>query len=315
MRPPPVSDPFVASAAPAPPHLSDAELAWLMTPPPAAASTPVAVGGEREAAAPSPSDGEEPAGAGVPGRSRARLVIAAVVLGASVAVAVAVVSRQLGARPPPAPRAAPPPVAVAPPPAPPAPVPAAAPAQPEPAPAAAPAQPEPAVQPAPEPAAADPAAAAPAPAQGKERAQFEPERIAVRRVHPKKHLINRKDRAMLDLLERKQGTAPEASEPLTVDAGGGLDAATVSRTVDEHAGAFSACLSRASKSGAVVPARATLLVSVDPAGTVAGAWIAEAEVDRTPLGRCLAAAARRMVFPSFDGDPMEVSVPMALEAR
>jgi hypothetical protein len=237
-----------------------------------------------------------------------------VLLGVLVAGAVAFGRWQVRGKPPaPAPpiAAVQPPVAVQPPP-PPSPPPVE--------PVSAPVQTASAtLEPAPEPAEAPPAAAEPpataTPRQNR-RAEFEPEAIAIRRVQPKKHLIDRQDRKMLDLLERKQdGTAPRPVEPLAVGAAEGLDHGTVARTVDAQQGAFSACVSRSLKGGAPAPGRATLLVSVDPGGTVDAAWIAEAEVDRTPLGRCLTTAARRMVFPSFDGDPMEVSVPMVLEGR
>jgi hypothetical protein len=37
-------------------------------------------------------------------------------------------------------------------------------------------------------------------------------------------------------------------------------------------------------------------------------------VDRTDLGACLAAAARRMVFPAFEGESIDVSMPLSLSA-
>jgi hypothetical protein len=51
---------------------------------------------------------------------------------------------------------------------------------------------------------------------------------------------------------------------------------------------------------------------VQPNGNVTGAFIAEEEVDRTDLGGCLSAAARRMVFPAFEGEATDVSMPLSL---
>jgi hypothetical protein len=302
-------------------ELSDAELAWLMTPPPGGVPAVSAAAQEQPVQ-------EQPAPSGRP--SSARLGLAAVVLGASVAAAVAIAGWPLRGKPT-APASPAPAVAVKPAPAPPASSPAEPQAAPAPPPtgtpiavaaaASASTAPGPAVpvaDGAAEPAAdGEPVAAADGTRRrGNPRAQFEPEGISVEPVQPKRHVITRKDRQLLDLLANKQdGTAPATAEPVAVGTGGGLDQATVSRTVDEHAGAFSACLSRASKTGIAAPSHATLLVTVDPGGTVSAAWIAEAEVDRSPLGRCLSGAARRMRFAAFDGGPMEVSVPLALEGR
>jgi hypothetical protein len=131
--------------------------------------------------------------------------------------------------------------------------------------------------------------------------------------------IARSDRKLLDLLGRKDDVAQPAApvEKLALDTGrGSLDRAAVERIVEGNGGAFSSCVTRAVKGGAPLPAdrRATLLLTVKPDGAVASAWIAEAEIDGAPLGRCLRAAALRMVFPAFDGAPMEVSVPLALSA-
>ena len=84
----------------------------------------------------------------------------------------------------------------------------------------------------------------------------------------------------------------------------------------ESQGAFSGCVTRATKMGGAPDARhATLLLTVAGSGQVATAWVAEADISRTGLGRCLVTAARRLAFPAFEGDPVDVSVPLVLEAR
>jgi hypothetical protein len=129
--------------------------------------------------------------------------------------------------------------------------------------------------------------------------------------------ISRDDRKLLDLLARKDDAAVVAPEGDAVDtATGGLDADAVARTVAANRKAFDACVSRALRLNPSlrVARRATLVVTVQPNGSVTSAFIAEEEVDRTDLGACLSGAARRMVFPAFDGESMDVSMPLSLSA-
>lgn len=127
--------------------------------------------------------------------------------------------------------------------------------------------------------------------------------------------VTRDDRKLLDLLAKKDDVTviPPADDALD-SAQGNLDPDAVGRTVAKNRKAFDACISRALRldPNLAVARRATLVVTVQPDGTVAGAFIAEEEVDRTDLGGCLAAAARRMVFPAFEGEPIDVSMPLAL---
>jgi hypothetical protein len=129
--------------------------------------------------------------------------------------------------------------------------------------------------------------------------------------------ISRDDRKLLDLLARKEDAAVVAPEGDAMDtATGGLDADAVARTVGANRKAFDACVSRALRLNPSlrVARRATLVVTVQPNGNVTSAFIAEEEVDRTDLGACLSGAARRMVFPAFDGEAMDVSMPLSLSA-
>lgn len=129
--------------------------------------------------------------------------------------------------------------------------------------------------------------------------------------------IARDDRKLLDLLARKGDVAVIAPEGDAVDAAtGGLEPEAVERTVGANRKAFDACVSRALRLNPAlrVSKRATMVVTVQPNGSVTSAFIAEEEVDRTDLGACLSAAARRMVFPAFDGEAMDVSMPLSLSA-
>lgn len=127
--------------------------------------------------------------------------------------------------------------------------------------------------------------------------------------------ISRNDRRLLDLLAKKDDAAVVAPEGDAMDAGAaGLEPEAVARTVGASRKAFDACVSRALRlnPSLKIARRATLVVTVQPNGSVTGAFIAEEEVDRTDLGACLASAARRMVFPSFEGEALDVSMPLSL---
>jgi len=184
--------------------------------------------------------------------------------------------------------------------------------------------PEPA--PPPEPAAAPPSepevvpAAPPGPVQLGPRARFEPGTVTVGKLRrPERQRLDRNDRRLLDLLARKQdGPAPpEPVEKLDLDTARSLDPAAVERVMAENEGAFSGCVTRAAKRGpeGQQTRKATLFLTVAGSGEVAKAWVAEADVSRTDLGRCIATAARRLVFPAFEGERVDVSVPLVLEAR
>jgi len=137
---------------------------------------------------------------------------------------------------------------------------------------------------------------------------------AERRKGPR---IGRDDRKLLDLLAKKDDVAVLAPDGDSVDsAQSALAPEAVERTVAANRKGFDACISRALRMNPNlrVARRATLVVTVQPNGGVAGAFIAEEEVDRTELGACLSATARRMVFPAFDGEPLDVSMPLSLSA-
>ncbi len=129
--------------------------------------------------------------------------------------------------------------------------------------------------------------------------------------------LRRDDRKLLDLLAKKEDVTVVAPEGDSLDsAQSALDPTAVERTMAGSRKAFDACVSRALRlnPNLRVARRATLVVTVQPNGSVTGAFIAEEEVDRTDLGGCLSAAARRMVFPAFEGDAIDVSMPLSLSA-
>jgi hypothetical protein len=131
--------------------------------------------------------------------------------------------------------------------------------------------------------------------------------------------IGKKDKKLLDLLDKKEdgGTAPTVARAELDTGRGALDEAAVRQTMSSNGSAYAACVTRAMKENQglrVEGRRATLMLTIRPSGVVTSAWIAEADLDKSRLGKCLVAAARRMVFPAFSGDPVDVSVPLGLSS-
>jgi predicted Zn finger-like uncharacterized protein len=127
------------------------------------------------------------------------------------------------------------------------------------------------------------------------------------------------DRDLLDLLGRKGDATPVGlpdEEDQAASATSALDPAAAEKVIGLNRRAFDACISKALRLNPTLKLarRATMLVTVQPSGAVSQAGFAEEGLDRTDLGLCLAEAARRMVFPAFDGEPVDVAVPLSLSA-
>lgn len=163
------------------------------------------------------------------------------------------------------------------------------------------------------PAAAVPEAAAPAPAPAPA-----PDRAPARRRSALR--IAARDRKLLDLLGRKADAAPAApaaADEAAVDTSrAALSDDALAKTLAGNRGAFSACVDRALRyePNLRLGRRAEILVTVQPSGVVSAASFEDPDLARSGLGRCLAAASRRMVFPAFDGDAFELAIPLALTA-
>jgi hypothetical protein len=139
------------------------------------------------------------------------------------------------------------------------------------------------------------------------------------RLRQRNLTIGKKDRRLLDLLDKKQDSAltrAAAVERTELDTGRTeLDEAAVRQTMAGSSSAYATCVTRALKDSPNLRLdgrRATLMLTIKPSGVVQSAWIAEADLDKSMLGRCLVGVARRMVFPAFSGDPIDVSAPLAL---
>jgi predicted Zn finger-like uncharacterized protein len=131
--------------------------------------------------------------------------------------------------------------------------------------------------------------------------------------------IGTRDRRLLDLLGRKQDapgvSAPEAEELSTGRAS--LQEATVRGALAANSSAFSACIARAGKADPGLRLGKDPLVMellVQPSGLVSQATMQDPRYAQAALGQCLVAAARRMVFPSFEGEQILVQAPLRLSA-
>ena len=145
-------------------------------------------------------------------------------------------------------------------------------------------------------------------------------------VHRAGAPITRRDRKLLDLLHRKEDAqavpAAVAGEPdtgrATLDTSrASLDEAAVRDTLAANSGAFSSCITRAGRADAGLrhdPRAPVLELVVRPTGRVSRATLADPAWNNSALGQCLTAAARRMVFPSFEGEEIQVEAPLKLMA-
>jgi predicted Zn finger-like uncharacterized protein len=127
------------------------------------------------------------------------------------------------------------------------------------------------------------------------------------------------DRKLLDLLGRKEDATPVGlpeEEEQAASATSALDPGAAEKVIALNRRAFDACISKALRLNPALKLarRATMVVTVQPSGAVSEAGFAEEGIERTDLGICLAETARRMVFPAFDGEPVDVAVPLSLSA-
>ncbi len=79
--------------------------------------------------------------------------------------------------------------------------------------------------------------------------------------------------------------------------------------------AFDACIVQAARRNPsldVAGRSVNLRMIVQPSGNVTYPTLDDVEVNGTDLGACLKSAARRMVFPRFEGAPSTVEVPVRL---
>jgi len=136
---------------------------------------------------------------------------------------------------------------------------------------------------------------------------------------PKHEKISTKDKSLLDLLSKKGDVAVTVHDDDAAalsTSRGSLGEQAIEGTLTRNSASFSACVSRAvaaSPDQKLERKRVNLELTIRPSGRVEKAAVAEKDVAASPLGRCIAQAAKRMVFPGFDGEAIDIVVPLKLQ--
>jgi len=116
------------------------------------------------------------------------------------------------------------------------------------------------------------------------------------------------------LRERAGVVAPrvraQRDEPSTAT---GLDAAAITKVLARSARALRACLeAQLRRNPGFKGGRVVLGLRIKPSGVVGEATLQPREFDGAGVGACLKEKGRRIVFPSFEGEPMDVEFPLVL---
>jgi hypothetical protein len=94
---------------------------------------------------------------------------------------------------------------------------------------------------------------------------------------------------------------------------GGLTADQVRKELEENKGALRACIDEALRHNPNLRVRKIhVATTIAPSGEVTAAEIDDRTVNQSPLGICLKRATRRIVFPSFAGEPFDVDIPVVV---
>jgi hypothetical protein len=126
------------------------------------------------------------------------------------------------------------------------------------------------------------------------------------------------DKGLLDLLGKKGDVAVTVQDDdaaALATTRGSLDEASIEGTLSRNSSSFAACVSRAVSADPdqrLAANRVSLELTIRPSGRVQKAAVTDKAVAGTPLGQCISQAAKRMVFPGFDGEPLDIVVPLKL---
>jgi hypothetical protein len=118
---------------------------------------------------------------------------------------------------------------------------------------------------------------------------------------------------------RKADVGPTAVPTLAhagaAPAGGGPSQQALAKVVAQSGAAFQSCIEQQLKrTPNFRGGKVNLVATVGASGTVKQARLDRKEIDVSDLGSCLKSRARRLVFPSFDGEDVEVEIPLVLTA-
>ncbi|WPB79528.1 AgmX/PglI C-terminal domain-containing protein [Archangium violaceum] len=116
----------------------------------------------------------------------------------------------------------------------------------------------------------------------------------------------------------KKDVGPEVREntevaPTDSAAQSGPPPEALDRVVKQSQTAFKSCIEQAlRKNPKLRDGKLLLTATVGSTGTVKKVSFDRDDVNGSPMGNCIKARARRMVFPSFEGDDVEVEIPLVL---
>ena len=97
--------------------------------------------------------------------------------------------------------------------------------------------------------------------------------------------------------------------------GAGPNPQALARVVAQSGPAFQSCIEQQLKrTPNFRGGKVNLVATVGASGTVKQARLDRKEIDVSDLGGCLKSRARRLVFPSFEGEDVEVQIPLVLTA-
>jgi hypothetical protein len=119
---------------------------------------------------------------------------------------------------------------------------------------------------------------------------------------------------------RKADVGPTAVPTLahataTASAGGGPNQQAVAKVVAQSGPAFQSCIEQQLKrTPNFRGGKVNLVATVGASGTVKQAHLDRKDIDVSDLGSCLKSRARRLVFPSFEGEDVDVEIPLVLTA-
>jgi len=89
----------------------------------------------------------------------------------------------------------------------------------------------------------------------------------------------------------------------------------LAKVVSQSGPAFQSCIEQQLKrTPNFRGGKVNLVATVGASGTVKQARLDRKEIDLSDLGSCLKSRARRLVFPSFEGEDVEVEIPLVLTA-
>ncbi len=106
----------------------------------------------------------------------------------------------------------------------------------------------------------------------------------------------------------------ENVDKLAVDsAAAGLDQKVIGETFAKNIRAFQACNeTEIRRNPSFKGGKINITFTIGPSGTVTKTAIDKQDIDKSSLGDCLKDKAKRVVFPSFEGDAFDVEIPLVL---